>query len=87
MQRVKTDLDVVKTGYANKSELSRLFCISYETSDRIFNIAKEIDKKELKWLVYDTKVRVTSACQVMGKSYKQLFNQIKSAVQQDKSAK
>ena len=81
MQRVKTDLDVVKTGYANKSELSRLFCISYETSDRIFNIAKEIDKKELKWLVYDTKVRVTSACQV-----KQLFNQIKSAVQQDKSA-
>lgn len=75
MRRAKSRDEIVNSPYVTKTEIRRLFGESYGTATRIYELALEKDRAELKGrLIYEfgEKVRLESVCWVMGIKIKDL---------------
>lgn len=80
MKRKKTREELLKEFYVSKTEIADLFAIPYCRAKKVFRLAQEKDKAELKdRVIYDTKVRLNSALNVQGFTYNQIERQIKGA--------
>lgn len=75
MRRAKTLIEILSSAYITKTELGVISDYSGRHLDRAYQLASEKDKKDLAdHLVYTAgeKIRLTSACWVMGISLAQL---------------
>lgn len=80
MKRKKSRTELLSEFYLNKAEIGYLFGLPYYRAVKVFNLAQEKDKAELQnRIIYDYKVRLTSALNVQGLTYSQLERQIKGA--------
>ena len=87
MQRTKTREEILAQPYLTKADIKKLLRVSQGKAVRIYRFAESIDKEFFKeFRIEPAKVRITSVCKVTGISFNMLAKQIKSAVQQDKSA-
>ena len=75
MRKAKTLIEILSSAYITKTELSVISDYSGRHLDRAYQLASEKDKKDLaNRLIYTAgeKIRLTSACWVMGISLAQL---------------
>lgn len=76
MMRIKSREEIALQFYLNKADIAKLWQLSFVKASKVYNLAKEIDDKELKYHPEETKVRMTSVCKVMGVSLRVLKEQI-----------
>ena len=75
MRKIKSREEILESPYVTKAEVQRLFGESYGTSTRIYQMALEKDRAELKDRLiypYGEKVRLASVCWVLGVKLKDL---------------
>lgn len=78
-RRVKTRSDILAQIYLTKKDIQQLMQVSYPVAVRTFNQAMEIDKAEMKFRPWETRVRTQTVIDVCGVTYAQLEKHIKSA--------
>lgn len=75
----KTRAEVLQQTYLTRSDVKKLLDVSYPIAVKGFNQAMEIDRAEMEFRIWETRVRLTSVLRAFGVSYGQLEKQIKSA--------
>lgn len=88
MRRARTLIEILSSAYITKTELGVISDYSGRHLDRAYQLASEKDKNDLAdRLIYTAgeKIRLTSACWVMGISLAQL-QKIKADSPQNRSA-
>lgn len=78
MQRKKSREEVLGLTYLNRRDIQKLLAIPYRQASKIYAHAMEIDKEELKYRIYDSKVRMQSVLMVSGVSLIFLTRQIQT---------
>lgn len=78
MQRLKTKEEILDSQFVSKADIKKLFGIGSERANKIYKLADEIDNADLKYRIFDNRVRITSMCKVVGISINLLQKQIKS---------
>lgn len=76
MQIVEPREELIKKAYLNKTEISRLFDIPYNQARKAFKYGIALDKQKLKYMIFENRIRLTTACEVLGVNLKTLANQI-----------
>lgn len=70
-QRIKTVAEIATQAYLNKSDIQKLFGVSFEKAKKIYALAEKLDE-ELPYRIEETKVRLTSISRVYGVSVSQI---------------
>ena len=77
MQKKKTREEILAQQYLSKSDIHNLLIMPWATAVHVYQKAQELDAKELKYHIWDTRVRLSSVLKVTGLSYNLLERQIK----------
>lgn len=75
--RIKSRQEIVTQAYLNKADIGRLLKVPPAKASKIYGFARQIDDEELKYIIYETAVRMTSVCKVTGVTLNVLLKQIK----------
>lgn len=81
MQRKKTRLELIDEVYLQQTHISTLFKVPISVAHKVYLKAKEIDQCELKYFIYENRVRTNSVCKVLGVNLNTLQKQIKSTLE------
>ena len=66
MRPIRSAEEVVTGVFMTKADIRRLFRTGSDRASEIFNRADAIDRDEIKFRVFEDRVRTTSVCQVLG---------------------
>ena len=77
--RAKTRSEILQQVYLTKADIQRLMQVSYPVAVKIFDKALAIDRSELQFRHWETRVRLQTVLNINGVTYTQLEKQIKSA--------
>ena len=77
MQKKKTREEILAQQYLSKSDIHNLLIMPWATAVHVFQKAQELDDQELKYHIWDTRVRLSSVLKVTGLSYNLMAKQVK----------
>ena len=77
MRKKRTRKEIIGLQYLSTMDIARLLQIGYPCAKKIYNVAFEKDKEELKkYILFENKVRLKTVLDVTGMNYNLLLKQI-----------
>ena len=72
MNRNKTVEEIANSMFMSKADIRKMFRFGSDRAKAIFDRADLIDAEEIRYRVFDDRVRTTSVCKVLGITVEQL---------------